>query len=567
MRRVWLVSRAFAVGAACAIAVVPLLQTSPTVSAAAAPHEHIDCANGNALCTEVANSDEIFGHYVGHDEPSDLFYSNVPGSGNQMRYQLILPSDPSPASPLSPSKSYNFELHPAFWFGMAMCDTQSYPLQISTCPADSNSNILDPTVSTKHAGTAFTEMQFYPPGWVEWPAGGTTAGVGGTSCDPTLWCAALNIDSLSVNGVTNAQLNPTCAAQTGVEYINFAFITKSGVPHATPNPVGSTLATYTPDPQTDLFMHSGDHLVVTMHDTSSGLQVIINDLTSNVSGSMTASAANGFGQVQFAPKGTKCVDIPYNFHPMYSTSSENTRVIWAAHSYNVAFSDEIGHFDYCNGPKSIPATLHGANCPKGDSEGIGTTVEPRDGDDTNCFPASRSSLVAVPGCTGTNDPGFDGASYLPLWPDGNTALHPTPVRFTSSADRAVLHAELFPQRVRDRPARHRELEHRPLQQPQRSALHADTQHRRLHAQAGLMRRRGVLSLLQHHQDRRSMCVADRQPHPGEPQRLRPEPAVRDPPERQLPERRQHVGELLRELPPHLQHQPVSELAAASRAAG
>jgi hypothetical protein len=31
------------------------------------------------------------------------------------------------------------------------------------------------------------EMQFYPPGWVAWPPG--------VSCDPTYWCAALNIDS------------------------------------------------------------------------------------------------------------------------------------------------------------------------------------------------------------------------------------------------------------------------------------------------------------------------------------------------------------------------------------
>ena len=33
---------------------------------------------------------------------------------------------------------------------------------------------------------------------------------------------------------------------------------------------------------------------------------------------------------------------------MYATSSEHTRVPWAAHSYNVAFSDEIGHFEYCD---------------------------------------------------------------------------------------------------------------------------------------------------------------------------------------------------------------------------
>ena len=34
------------------------------------------------------------------------------------------------------------------------------------------------------------------------------------------------------------------------------------------------------------------------------------------------------------------------------------------------------------------------------------------------------------GCTFTNN-GFDGASYQPLWPDGNTAMHPTPFQFSS----------------------------------------------------------------------------------------------------------------------------------------
>jgi len=59
---------------------------------------------------------------------------------------------------------------------------------------------------------------------------------------------------------------------------------------------------------------------------------------------MTASAANGFGQVQYDPTGTSCVNLPYDFHPMYSTSSEQTRVIWAAHTYNISFTSEIGHF-------------------------------------------------------------------------------------------------------------------------------------------------------------------------------------------------------------------------------
>ena len=36
----------------------------------------------NALCTEAADSIGYAGEYTGHDEPSLLFYSNSPGSGN-----------------------------------------------------------------------------------------------------------------------------------------------------------------------------------------------------------------------------------------------------------------------------------------------------------------------------------------------------------------------------------------------------------------------------------------------------------------------------------------------------
>jgi len=81
------------------------------------------CGNNIRLCTEVDNPLAAFGHYVGHDEPSALFYSNVPGSGNHMQYHVTLPVEP--AGPFSDSKAYSFETSPAFWFGMAMCDTQS----------------------------------------------------------------------------------------------------------------------------------------------------------------------------------------------------------------------------------------------------------------------------------------------------------------------------------------------------------------------------------------------------------------------------------------------------------
>jgi hypothetical protein len=116
-------------------------------------HHAIDCAASSAFCTEVANSRKVFGYYVGHDEPSMLFDSNVPGAGNHMRYNIVLPTDPPAANPNK--KSYQFELSGADWLGMAMCDTQSYPEQVKTCPADSDKNILDPAKSPKHVGQAY----------------------------------------------------------------------------------------------------------------------------------------------------------------------------------------------------------------------------------------------------------------------------------------------------------------------------------------------------------------------------------------------------------------------------
>jgi hypothetical protein len=384
----------------------------------------------SATCAEVANSSEVFGdEYVGHDEPSAIFYSNVAGAGNRARYQLVLPQDPSPKDPSTPGKSYQFELNGALWFGMALCDTQSYPEQVSTCTPDSDSNIVDPAVSPDHPGTAFSELQFYPPGWVPWPT--WAVAVGASGCDPTRWCVALNVFGLLEDPVNGTVQNPTCAARVGIEYVNFAFLTKSGASQAPANPIDSTLTTFTPDPAKDLFMNSGDRLAVTEQDTADGLQVRVDDLTTGVSGSMTASPANGFAQIKFDPTGTSCTAIPYAFHPMYSTSSEQTRVIWAAHTYNVGFSDEIGHFETCTGPTPVPASPFGLDsngnpitCPAGNNELSG----PTDGDDDFCFPGSEAMLVTMTGCTDSNV-GFDGLDYQPVWPDGNRSLHPAPIQF------------------------------------------------------------------------------------------------------------------------------------------
>jgi hypothetical protein len=431
-----LVAFRFRAGAAVFAAAATIIFGAVWASSAGAVG--INCAE-SAVCPEVANYAEAFGanYYVGHDEPAAIFYSDVPGSGNRMRYFITLPKDPPASDPSAPGKSFNFELHPASWFGMALCDTQSYPEQVRTCKPDSDSNIVDPAVSPDHPGTAFTEIQFYPPGWVKWPAFAVAAGAG--ACSPTKWCAAMNVFSLLEDPVAGTVQNPTCTARLGsIETFNFAFVTHSGHAQAPANPLDATINTYTPDPTKDLFMSSGDRIKVTMHDTADGLRVDLVDQTTGQSGSMTASPQNGFAQFKYAPTGTSCKAIPYAFHPMYSTSSEQTRVIWAAHSYNIAFTDEIGHFQPCNGA-AVPATTFGVDgagnpitCPAGNTESDGEPAGPDDPalDDNFCFPASESSRIQIQGCTDTNT-GFDGTAYHAVWPDGNTALHPTPIRFTS----------------------------------------------------------------------------------------------------------------------------------------
>src|SRR5207249_392821 len=189
------------------------------------------------------------GAYTGHDEPAILFYSNRAGAGNSMTYHMTLPSDP-PTRPTQDGTggTFNFKLHPAFWLGMALCDDQSSPNPDGSsvgpnvpCTPDSDTNIYNspnpasPDYIGHHPGAAFMELQFYAPGWVPWPPG--------DSCDPTKWCAALNIDSLSSNDNTGQEMNATCQKRVGVEYVNFAFVTKSGEPHAPPSPVNSTVET------------------------------------------------------------------------------------------------------------------------------------------------------------------------------------------------------------------------------------------------------------------------------------------------------------------------------------
>src|SRR5258708_16210514 len=93
---------------------------SPAAASQSSTAYKPDCADPFPLCTEVANPREAFGnsYYVGHDEPSTLFYSNTPGSGNHVRYQLTIPTEP--AGPVSQTHPNDLSLHPPLSVAMAL---------------------------------------------------------------------------------------------------------------------------------------------------------------------------------------------------------------------------------------------------------------------------------------------------------------------------------------------------------------------------------------------------------------------------------------------------------------
>ena len=401
------------------VGVSQLSMAGPAGSAAASAEPL--CEARVALCPDPKSRQNYEGNYVGHDEPALEFYSNRAGSGNSNTWVLRLPHE-SPVLPKQDGSggTWNFQRSVAFWFGMDLCESQSYPNPGQPCAPDSDANIKDssdrnsPNWLGNHVGSGFLELQFYPPGWVPEPI---------MSCDPTRWCAAMVVFGLSE---TLTQLNNAdCNDRAGAEWANFAFITKNGVPQAPPSPLGATAATFVPDPAKALFMNAGDVLRISIHDSSAGLVNSITDVTSGQSGSMTASTANGFAHPLFQPTAATCSQQPYAFHPMYSTSTEHTFVPWAVHTYNVAFSDEIGHFEYC-----AHASVHNKCLTPSPGE------PKKDGDEQSCFNASASALIQVGGCT-DSDEDFDGTSYQPDWSGTLTnaaldqRLHAESFRFTS----------------------------------------------------------------------------------------------------------------------------------------
>jgi hypothetical protein len=423
--------------ATAALAAVLLLATpgtglaaglGPAAASGIQPFGELDCNGyspvqrpvkpGGTLCAEVhgaSPSGQLYdnGWYIGHDEPTIQFYSRHPGSSTSVTWVQTLPRDPSALPTVNrqgADVTHFFELMPALWYSMALCDPNSYPQLPCTPDSDTNS----PSGSYPGGGSAFLELQFYPPGFPPF--------ADGVSCDDTHWCAALTIDSLEcTNGFTSC--NGNCN-----EPINFAFVQRDGNPTGPPGPQEADLSTVTPN-QATLMMNPGDQLVIQIFDNraAGALETVIRDLSSGQTGFMLASAQNGFMNTSIAD----CSGTPWSFRPLYSTASTVNQGGWAAANINVAY--EVGHFTPCtalDGPAQIPVGSRqdkSWNFCDGPYEAAGpadasTSAEPND---APCFYAgdTHGSLNSAPdlvtGCTG-GDLDYDGTSYWADWPDSLT---------------------------------------------------------------------------------------------------------------------------------------------------
>ena len=363
------------------------------------------------------------GRYIGHDEPSIRFISAQPGSGDNVTWTERLGSDPSSLPTVSHpggDVTHWFELSVAPWFSMALCDPKSDP-QIG-CKPESDTNAPQSRGRFPGGGSAFLELQFYPPGMA--PI------VTASSCDNSHWCAAMTIDSLECS-VTGRHCNNNC-----IEPVNFGLIQTNGVPTGPPSPQLADLATFTPNANT-LLMNPGDRIRVQIFDnhTAGALETRVSDLSTGKSGFMIASAANGFMNTSIG----NCKGTPFNFEPEYSSAAPGNIVPWAALEANILTQFEIGHFTPCTSlsgsgtftvgtfTDQFATTCHG---PYEDTASLDSRNP--EGSDAPCYPAGDTHGGVAPpnevtGCPGvigpfspSSDLDYDGTSYWPDWPNSTT---------------------------------------------------------------------------------------------------------------------------------------------------
>ena len=243
-----------------------------------------------------------------------------------MTYLAKIPVDPRRSPTPSGSVTNYGQLSVAPWFGLPICDPNSYPQ--NPCTPDSDSNVGLNVANA--AGSAFMELQLYPPGY--------TPFVDSESCSATKWCAALTIDSLECN-FNFATCNPNCE-----EPANFGFLQTNGVPTGPPSPQLADVSTFLPNGNT-LMINQGDVLSISITDPPQGFTTAIRDLTTHQTGLMTASAGNGFMNTSPA----NCSGTPFTFHAEYNTASEQqNQVPWAAAEGGVLMEQELGHSEVCS---------------------------------------------------------------------------------------------------------------------------------------------------------------------------------------------------------------------------
>jgi hypothetical protein len=438
------------------------------IYASVAPSFSSNCADPMSLYDDVPTRFQDNGQYIGHDTPGVKFISTDAGSGNSMSYLMRLAADPKAAPTVgSPAVTDYAELSQAQWFGLPLCDPKSYPQNACTPDSDANSgSIRDPNA----AGSAFLELQFYPPGYQ--PV------IDGISCDASHYCAAVTINSVECT-FGFATCNNNC-----LEPLNFAFLQVDGVPTGPASPQLANTQTFTPNART-LMMNPGDVVSVSISDTSQGLTTRVFDLSTGRSGSMVASGANGFMNTNIAD----CTGTPFNFHPEYSTAGQQNLVPWTSFQAGVMMAQSLGHFEACSSVTSsdpFSQTFPGGHsfsdpstfqvC-QGGFEGqgrpgegpcnplvgicTGATTEGGVACPTNnfftgalcefadalCMPAGARTIVTdgvtetvrwpIAGCLANTfqkgDLDFDGVSYTLGWPDA-AAGHPTPFSYLGPFD-------------------------------------------------------------------------------------------------------------------------------------
>jgi hypothetical protein len=426
-------SSACAVAPSAAARTTGRAATAPS-TAAVRPHAvgELDCngfssvqrvAKANMMCADVRNTvthSRFYdnGWYIGHDEPSIRFVSSTPGSSDNVTYDETLGTDPAALPTVSHPGSditHYFELTPAPWFSMDICDPQSTPLLACTPESDANA----PHGTYPGGGSAFLELQFYPPGFAPFPDS--------ISCDNTHWCAALNIDSLECTA--SFSCNNRCT-----EPVNFSFLETDGVPPGPPSPQLADLSTFSPDAHT-LLMNAGDKLAVHIFDASikggRALETKVTDVTTGQSGYVIASAANGFMNTD----PFNCAGTPFNFQPEYSSAKPANIIPWGPGAYDVNTEFEIGHFEACTsitGDKTITegsfTDTYATHC-HGPYEVPGDKASKLEPNDSPCFAAGdthggQSPPDLVTGCEvafrAIGDLDYDGSPYWPDWPNSTT---------------------------------------------------------------------------------------------------------------------------------------------------